>query len=147
MKIENVLEKFGFSRHEAQVYLSALETGLASAQDIAEQAELIQQIGEDAARDFDVEAHARSLRAQIESLLTKPATAKPTAPTGAVENTTPQPESADKPSAVVVPATATANGNASTTGADPATLREAILVLRRAANELETRIESSAKKQ
>jgi HTH-type transcriptional regulator, sugar sensing transcriptional regulator len=35
MKVENVLKKLGFSENETRVYLSALESGLASAQDIA----------------------------------------------------------------------------------------------------------------
>ncbi len=40
MKIENILEKFGFSKNESLVYRASLETGLASAQDIAKKANL-----------------------------------------------------------------------------------------------------------
>ncbi|MFA6511954.1 MAG: helix-turn-helix domain-containing protein [Patescibacteria group bacterium] len=40
MKIEQILEKFGFSTNESKVYLSSLEMGLASAQDIAKKAGL-----------------------------------------------------------------------------------------------------------
>lgn len=40
MKLERVLEKFGFSSNESKVYLASLEMGLASAQDIAKKAGL-----------------------------------------------------------------------------------------------------------
>ena len=40
MKLEKVLKNLGFSKNEAKVYLAALTTGLASAQDIAKQAGL-----------------------------------------------------------------------------------------------------------
>ncbi len=38
-------------------------------EDLADQAGLVQQIGAEASRGFDVEAHARALRAQIEALV------------------------------------------------------------------------------
>jgi hypothetical protein len=47
---------------------------------IAEQAALVQQIGAEAARGFDVEAHARTIRAQIEALISKGAGPKGAAP-------------------------------------------------------------------
>lgn len=40
MKIENILEKFGFSPNESKIYLASLEMGVASAQDIAKKAGL-----------------------------------------------------------------------------------------------------------
>ena len=40
MKIEQILEKFGFSLNESKTYLACLELGLASAQDIAKKAGL-----------------------------------------------------------------------------------------------------------
>jgi sugar-specific transcriptional regulator TrmB len=40
MKIEQILEKFGLSPNESKVYLASLETGLASAQEIAKKAGL-----------------------------------------------------------------------------------------------------------
>lgn len=40
MKIENILEKFGFSQNESKIYLASLEMGIASAQNIAEKAGL-----------------------------------------------------------------------------------------------------------
>jgi sugar-specific transcriptional regulator TrmB len=38
MKLEKILEKLGFSENESRVYLASLESGLASAQDIAKKA-------------------------------------------------------------------------------------------------------------
>lgn len=40
MKLEKVLEKLGFSENESMIYLATLESGLASAQDIAKKAGL-----------------------------------------------------------------------------------------------------------
>lgn len=40
MKIEKILEKFGFSLNESKIYLTSLEIGLSSAQDIAKKAGL-----------------------------------------------------------------------------------------------------------
>ncbi|MFZ2193505.1 MAG: helix-turn-helix domain-containing protein [Candidatus Moraniibacteriota bacterium] len=40
MKIEHILEKFGFSHNEAKIYLASLELGTSSAQDIAKKANL-----------------------------------------------------------------------------------------------------------
>lgn len=40
MEINRILENLGFSDNEAKVYLAALETGLSSAQDIADKAKL-----------------------------------------------------------------------------------------------------------
>jgi len=40
MRIEQILEKFGFSRNESKIYLACLEMGLASAQEIAKKAGL-----------------------------------------------------------------------------------------------------------
>jgi hypothetical protein len=50
--------------------------------ELADQAALVQQIGSEAARGFDAEAHARALRQQIEVLVAAPtAAAAATAPT------------------------------------------------------------------
>jgi hypothetical protein len=111
--------------------------------DLVEQARLVTEIGQEAAKGFDVEAHARSLRTQIESLLAKPA-AKPTAPVGVVENTTPPSEPAAKAPAITVPATATTN--TSTTGPDPAALREAIRILRSEADRLQVQLDKLTRK-
>lgn len=46
---------------------------------IVEQAELVQQIGEEAAKGFDSVEHARSLRAQIEALVSRSVPPKPEA--------------------------------------------------------------------
>src|SRR3989344_6279349 len=40
MRVETILERLGFSTNEARVYLASLESGLASAQDIAKKAGL-----------------------------------------------------------------------------------------------------------
>lgn len=40
MKIEKILEQLGFSENEARIYIAALESGLASAQNIAKRASL-----------------------------------------------------------------------------------------------------------
>ena len=104
---------------------------------IVEQAELVRQIGEEAAKGFDAETHARELRAQLEAFLTKPVV-KPAASVDAVEATPAQLEPTAKPSAtaslVTVPA---ANANTSATGPDPAALKEAIRILRAEADRLE----------
>ncbi len=47
-----------------------------TAEDLAEHAALVQQIGDEAARGFDAEAHAHALRLQIEALVSKAGSAK-----------------------------------------------------------------------
>jgi len=112
--------------------------------DLVEQARLVAEIGTEAAKGFDTEAHARSLRAQIETLLTKPAPAKTIAPTDAVEITTPPSEPTAKTLAVTAPATATTT--TSTTGPNPEALKEAIRILRAEADRLEAHLEKLARK-
>jgi hypothetical protein len=77
-------------------------------EDLAEQAALVQQIGEEAARGFDPEAHARALRAQIESLVSTSAAAKPSAPSEAAPGAVPASRTVAKPSPSPTPAPATA---------------------------------------
>lgn len=104
---------------------------------IAEQAELVRQIGEEAAKGFDAETHAKELRARLEAFLTKPA-----APVDAVEGQTAQQKPTAKPSAIATPVTApAANASASDAGPDPAALRVAIAILRREADRLEAQLE------
>ena len=50
----------------------AVQAAPAAPEDIAEEAALVQQIGEEAARGFDPEAHAHALRTQIEALVSTP---------------------------------------------------------------------------
>ncbi|MBI2929074.1 MAG: hypothetical protein HYY24_25705 [Verrucomicrobia bacterium] len=112
--------------------------------DLVEQARLVAEIGQEAAKGFDAETHARALRAQIEALLTEPSPAKPSAPADAVENTTPPSEPVAKVPAVTAPATPTIT--TSTTGPDPAVLRRVIAILRGEADRLEAQLEKLPRK-
>lgn len=115
--------------------------------DFVEQARLVAEIGQEAAKGFDAETHAHGLRKQIEALLTAPATvepSEPSAPADTAESTTPVVELTTKAPAVTTPATVATP--TSTTKADSVALQEAVFVLRRAANELEARIEKLARK-
>ena len=114
--------------------------------DLVEQARLVAEIGTDAAKGFDSETHARSLRAQIEALLTKPAPAKPDTKADAVENPAPPTDPATTAPAVTAP-TATATPTiTSATGPNPAALKEAIRILRAEADRLETQLEKLTRK-
>jgi hypothetical protein len=68
-------------------------------EDLAEQAALVQQIGEDAARGFDPEAHAHALRLQIEALAAMPTNAKAPPPTASPAPMAAQAKPAPVPSA------------------------------------------------
>jgi hypothetical protein len=109
--------------------------------DLVEQARLVTEIGQEAAKGFDVEAHARSLRNQLEALLTTPV-AKPAAPADLVGALPSEP--AAKAPAVAAPAAAVEK--TSTTGPDPAALKEAIRILRAEANRLEAQLEELTRK-
>lgn len=111
--------------------------------ELVEQARLVAEIAKEASQGFDSETHARSLRAQIEALLSKPAPAKPEAKADAVENTVPATDPASKAPAVTVTATPATTSN---TGPDPAALKEAIRILRAEADRLEAQVEKLARK-
>ena len=102
-------------------------------EDLAEQAALVQQIGEEAARGFDPEAHARALRAQIESLVSTSTAAKPAAPSEAALGAVPGNRTVAKAPPLPTPAPTTA-----TPSSPPkAIIREAIQKVRTALDELE----------
>jgi hypothetical protein len=104
-------------------------------EDLAEQAALVQQIGEEAARWFDPEAHARALRAQIESLVSTSTAVKPAAPLEAAPVAGPSSRTVAKPSPSPMPAAAPATTAASSPR--KAAIREAIQKARTALDELE----------
>lgn len=114
---------------------------------LVEQAELVQQIGREAAGDFDTEVQAKYLRSRIEALLT-PATAKvaaATGPTGTAkgqESAQPGP-TVSGPVLVAAPAPMVKAGGRQ---ADPAVLKEAIRKLRAMADELEAQVEDRSVK-
>jgi hypothetical protein len=86
---------------------------------LTEQADLVRQIGEEAARGFDPEAHARWLRGQIEALADKPDVA-------------PETVAASKPALELAPKPA---GSARETA-----LRDTIAKLRALASQLEAQL-------
>jgi hypothetical protein len=104
-------------------------------EDLAEQAALVQQIGEEAARGFDPEAHARALRAQIESLVSTSTAAKPSAPSEAAPVAVPASRTVAKPSPSPTPAPATAM--ATPDSPRKTVIRDAIQKVRTALDELE----------
>lgn len=108
---------------------------------LTEQADLVRQIGEEAARGFDPEAHARWLREQIEALTPKPGLNAGGRATTAI---TP-----DMPTTVVTGATSPMPGSKaqpeledqSATARAEVVLRETITKLRAMANQLEGQVE------
>lgn len=109
--------------------------------DLIEQARLVTEIGQEAAKGFDAETHARSLRAQLEGFLTKPPM-KLAASADAVEATPVKLEPKPNPSFVAAPVTAlAANAHTSAIGTDPAALKEAIRILRAEADRLEAQLQ------
>jgi hypothetical protein len=107
-------------------------------EDLADQAALVQQIGSEAARGFDPEAHARALRAQIEALIAGSATAKaaPEAPPLAPEITVrTAAANSSMPAAVGVSAPGTSEETA---------VREAIQKLRAVLDRLEAQLNTGA---
>jgi hypothetical protein len=113
---------------------------------LAEQADLVRQIGEDAARGFDAEAHARNLRAQIESLVTKPAITKPSVATEPPAASAQQTEATGKPSGSPAPGQVETAEGASTERPELTPLKEAVRKLRAMADELEAHVEKAARK-
>lgn len=109
--------------------------------DLAEQARLVAEIGTEAAKGFDTETYARSLRAQIEALLSKPAPPKPDVKTEAADNTTPPAVPATKAPDLTAPAARPAPAKTSVTGPDRAALKEAVRILRAEADRLEAQLE------
>lgn len=75
-----------------------------STEDIADQAALVQQIGEDAARGFDPVAHAHELRLQMEALISAPSGVKAPAANQPVPMTLPSTAGTVKASAPTAPA-------------------------------------------
>lgn len=126
---------------------SAVSTNApAFSEDLADQAALVQQIGEAAARGFDPEAHARSLRLQIEALAHAPVKDHEKAPTVTPPTVSSKPSAPalSPPASVAAPATPSAPAPA--TGRDPA-VRDSLQKLKSALNELETRLSGSRKDQ
>ncbi len=118
-------------------------------EDLAEQAALVQQIGEEAARGFDPEAHARELRRQIESLASMPANGKAPAATQT-------PALAETPVATVpvrgperkpAPITSTRQAVTPVSPARETTVKEAVQRVRAALDQLETQLNRDGKGQ
>ena len=117
-----------------------------SPEDVADQAALVQQLGQEASRGFDPEAHAHALRLQIEALLsaptalkTPPATTTAPAPVPAVA--LPSNRTVDRPVAPVLSPTPVA---APAQSRDTA-IREAFRKVRTVLDDLEVRLNESRK--
>src|SRR5437588_4426161 len=123
-----------------------LPTNAASAiqVDLIEHARLVAEIGQEAAKGFDAETHARSLRAQIDALVSKPTPANPVANADTVDNTAPATDTVPKAPAITAPAPTAARATTSVTGPDPGALKEAIRILRAEADRLEAQLEKLA---
>lgn len=111
-----------------------------SQEDLAEQAALVQQIGEDAARGFDAEAHARALRAQIEALIATPTTAKASASLETPKRSVPSPKPAEVLGTTAAPARAVAVRDVR-----DGALKESIRKLRSALEEFEAQLNVTGK--
>lgn len=109
--------------------------------ELVEQARFVAEIAKEASQGFDSETHARSLRAQIEALVSKPAPARPDVKADAVDNTTPANEPATKAPAITVPAVTATPASTSATGPDTAALKEAVRILRAEADRLEAQLQ------
>lgn len=108
---------------------------------IVEQAELVQQIGEEAAKDFDSVEHARSLRAQIEALVSKVTPANPDVRSDEVDKAAASSGPATKARASVASSPPTASSTTSVACRNPAALEEAIRILRAEADRLEAQLQ------
>jgi hypothetical protein len=100
-------------------------------EDLADQAALVQQIGAEAARGFDPEAHAKALRQQIEALLASPT--KAALPIAA------SPSSGAPRSAKAALADA-GSGTNQPSSTQQAAIQEAVQKIRAALGELEARL-------
>jgi hypothetical protein len=112
---------------------------LALPEDLAEEAALVQQIGEEAARGFDAEAHARALRAQIEALVSTPSGSAPvkTVATPAPTLSVPASKPLEKPTVTTTTTPALVTPPASS---KDSALREAVQRVKTALNELELQV-------
>jgi hypothetical protein len=108
---------------------------------IVEQAELVQQIGEEAAKGFDSVEHARSLRAQIEALVSSSTPPKPAGKSDAMDNPAPTTGPATKAPAFAAPSATATPAIAGIAGRNPAALEEAIRILRAEADRLEAQLQ------
>jgi hypothetical protein len=107
--------------------------------DLAEQAQLVMEIGRDAAGDFDPELHARSLRCQIETLvITKPVKVRV-----AESGVAPPPQTSTTGKATA-PEITTGARSADAMHPDVISLRATAEKLRAIANDLEAQIRDNA---
>ncbi len=107
-------------------------------EEIADRATLVQQIGEEASRGLDAEAHARALRAQMESLV---ATSRAEASgTKGPSSSVAVPKMEPVKSIVASPPF-----KAKETSPSEASIREALRKLRSAVDELDARLDPGAK--
>jgi hypothetical protein len=109
--------------------------------ELVEQARLVAEIAKEASHGFDSEDHAKSIRSQIEALLSKPAPAKPDVKADAVENTAPASDPTSKAPAITASVVTATPATTSATGPDPAALKEAVALLRREADRLEAQLQ------
>jgi hypothetical protein len=122
----------------------------AGQEDLADQAALVQEIGAEASRGFDPEAHARALRAQIEALIGKPVAAKavvaPASAPGATGSGTSAAVALLAPVAKPVLAPALpAMTSASASGPSESVVRDAIQKLESVLDNLKTEVNREAK--